>query len=381
MATNSRLSLECFCGRTYNYEADLEEHRRARGHFIAHICGRLCNHPPLPQSSIRVQFCAYCDKKCERDDIMEDHRIFTGHCFCSECDQTFDSQTALQTHIESQIHASEFRCCDCNIAFKDIHALIAHMASRAHRKPKPQTTEINEILQCQECNRAFKSANSLLQHRESVKHKPLSNLNCPVGKDCKIGFTSPSALIQHLESGQCDSGMKREKIYQLIQNFDSEKLIHRSPEGLTPGSPRLPIPEKSPMDRFPTTPGLSDDSSRWSLLTPPSGFTLDDEWLKCPLCPTEGKVFGTPRALENHIMSPIHCPKVYCCPVNMFPEGLSSHQQKQQKSFSTLGGLAQHLESGACQGGKDLFIEVVEFIERRLELFGLRHMPFLLSRG
>ena len=234
-----------------------------------------------------------------------------------------------------------------------------------------------------------------------------SNLSCPVGKKCKVSFTSPSALIQHLESGECDSGITREKIYQLVQNHDTDNLIHKSPEGITPSSPRFPISDNSLPGSLPMTPDLSDDTSCWSLLTPPSGLTLDEdatEWLlisgsqtpvsdnqyslnapisrrlECPLCPAQGKKFATPQALENHMKSPIHRPKAYYCPVSMFPVGLSFHQRKQQKFFSTLGGLAQHLESGACQGGKDIFIEVVEFIERRLELFGFRSMPLLLSR-
>jgi len=416
MDSYSSFAFGCFCGQTYNNAIDLEEHRRARGHFVAHVCGPSCKHPPISQSPIRVQFCSYCDKKCERDDILQDHRIFTGHCFCSECDRSFDSQAALQAHLRSQIHASEFRCCDCNIAFNDIHALNAHMASRAHRKPiaknsgKPESTKMtknNDKHLCQDCNRTFKSTNSLLQHRESVKHKPLSNLSCPVGKKCKVCFTSPSALIQHLESGECDSGITREKIYQLVQNHDTDNLIHKTPEGITPSSPRFPISDNSLSGSLSMTPDLSDDTSCWPLLTPPSGLTLDEdvtEWLlisgsqtpvsdsqyslnapisrklECPLCPTQGKKFATSQALENHMKSPIHRPKVYYCPVSMFPVGLSFHQRKQQKFLSTLGGLAQHLESGACQGGKDIFIEVVGFIERRLELFGFRSMPLLLSR-
>jgi hypothetical protein len=44
-----------------------------------------------------------------------------------------------------------------------------------------------------------------------------------------------------------------------------------------------------------------------------------------------------------------------------------------------LGGFAQHLESGACQGGKETFIKIVEFVERRLELLRFRSMPLLLA--
>jgi hypothetical protein len=36
MTLRSADLLECFCGRTYTHATDLEEHRRARGHFSSH---------------------------------------------------------------------------------------------------------------------------------------------------------------------------------------------------------------------------------------------------------------------------------------------------------------------------------------------------------
>jgi hypothetical protein len=281
------------------------------------------------------------------------------------------------------------------------------MASRAHRKPLPAerkkpksltVTLIDGNLPCKDCKRTFKSASALRQHRASVKHKPLSNLTCPVGENCTMRFTSPSALIQHLESGGCDSKTTRDKIYHLIQSHDLERLIHSLPESTPPTPQSFPSSEPSSPDRLP----LADDSS-WSLVMSPSILSLDESvtgWslvsglqtrisedqhspishtLKCPLCPKTRKCFATAQDLEKHMASPAHCLKVYHCPTGIFPEGRSSQPQKSPKLFSTLGGLAQHLESGACQGGKETFNKIVEFIERRLELWGFRSMPLLLA--
>lgn len=77
---------KCFCGRTYPYAIDLEEHRRARGHFPSHICRSSCKHPSVVHYGYTIRKCGYCSKLCERLDILEDHRITTGHCFCSECE-------------------------------------------------------------------------------------------------------------------------------------------------------------------------------------------------------------------------------------------------------------------------------------------------------
>jgi hypothetical protein len=289
------------------------------------------------------------------------------------------------------------------------------MASRAHRKPfaakrkEPKSLTVTLIdgkLPCKDCKRTFKSASALRQHRASVKHKPLSRLTCPLGNNCAMRFTSPSALIQHLESGGCDSKTTRDGIYHLIQSHDLEQLIHSLPES-TPSTPRsYQFSELSPTDHLPRTPDLLADDSGWSLVTSHSILSLDESvtgwslvsglqtrisddqhsidgpvsrWLRCPLCPKTRKGFATAQDLEKHVASPVHCQKVYHCPTGMFPEGRSSRPQKPPKLFSTLGGLAQHLESGACQGGKETFIKIVEFIGRRLELLRFTGMPLLLA--
>lgn len=289
------------------------------------------------------------------------------------------------------------------------------MASRAHRKPvsakrkKPGSLTVALIdgrLPCKDCQRTFTSANALGQHQASLKHSPLSNLACPLGKTCTTRFTSPSALIQHLESGGCDSKITRDQIHRLVQSHDSERLIHNLPESTSPTPRSFPSSEPSPTDRLLNTPEILADDGGWSLVTSPSILSLEESetgWssvsglqtgisgnqhsvdapvshqFRCPLCPKTRKSFATAQGLEKHMASPVHCPKVYHCPTGIFLEGRSSTLQKPPKLFSTLGGLAQHLESGACQGGKETFNKIVEFIEQRLELFGFRNMPLLLA--
>ena len=45
-------------------------------------------------------------------------------------------------------------------------------------------------------------------------------------------------------------------------------------------------------------------------------------------------------------------------------------QKKAIKQFSTVSGLAQHLESGACDGGKGTFRRVVEYVQDEMEGMG-----------
>lgn len=410
--------LECFCGRTYSNSVDLEEHRRARGHFAAHVCGKYCNHPPVEQSNGPSSECGYCGKICERPDILEDHRRFTGHCYCSDCDISFESQSAFKIHLETEVHASEFKCCDCNIFFGDIHALNAHMASRAHRKPLPKKLlrEINFTITghvCNQCQRKFASSDSLQQHRESVKHKPLSSLRCPLAKKCHKKFKSPSALLHHLESGDCPSGMNRDEINRLVQSYDHDNAIHSS-SALAPL--KLSAPSASSLSsalstRIPTPDSefsemVFDDESEWSLVTPaPSqdglggsfeGILLEGSEivfegplsvdrvanLRCPLCPAKKRTFRTAAALENHMNSPAHSPKMYHCPKIAFLDSGESEKKGPKKThFKTLSGLAQHLESGACRGGKKTFLSCISFIQEQLQKWGLGEMRLLLAQS
>jgi len=49
-----------------------------------------------------------------------------------------------------------------------------------------------------------------------------------------------------------------------------------------------------------------------------------------------------------------------------------------RKSFSTLSGLAQHLESGACEGGRATLHKAAEFIEDRLREIGMKKVKLLM---
>lgn len=217
MPSPSILRLDCFCGRTYTNALDLEEHRGARGHFPSHVCTRSCDHP-VPSEVFQPSRCSTCDKLCLRPDILLDHRIFTGHCFCSDCDRPFASQRELQLHLESEVHASEFRCCDCDVSFRDIHALNAHMRSPVHGRPKlekpkleksqserPQpekaakkiATSPSDDRCCHTDQRTSKPSVST-QYHAPVMYAPTTKLHCP-GK--RRIFETTTALRAHLASG------------------------------------------------------------------------------------------------------------------------------------------------------------------------------------
>ena len=66
-------------------------------------------------------------------------------------------------------------------------------------------------------------------------------------------------------------------------------------------------------------------------------------------------------------------PKVFHCPVSMVQKHGSL-----LKRFSTLSGLVQHLESGACEGGIATYREMAERIQSYLANMGHRSLHLLL---
>ena len=84
------------------------------------------------------------------------------------------------------------------------------------------------------------------------------------------------------------------------------------------------------------------------------------------------------QALGDHLASAAHAPKIFHCPV-----GLMSAMKKGKKKtllnkeFSTLSGLTQHVESGACSGGKQVLEEAMKIVSGKLKEMGFKEIKLL----
>ena len=130
---------------------------------------------------------------------------------------------------------------------------------------------------------------------------------------------------------------------------------------------------------WPTSPGSAS-----GMLTPnstisrrPSDGSSPALRLLCPLCPIGRKPFKSLEALSNHLSSPAHSPKIFHCPLALTGYEDEGKIPQLMKYFSTLSGLLQHLESGACQGGNVTFRKTVEYIEHNLRRLGLQRLRLL----
>ena len=77
------------------------------------------------------------------------------------------------------------------------------------------------------------------------------------------------------------------------------------------------------------------------------------------------RTFSSEANLFKHLDSVAHAPKIFHCP-NFMPFVTGS--KPKQRSFKTLSGLAQHIESGACAGGKQVLKTISAYFEKEIEM-------------
>ena len=280
-------------------------------------------------------------------------------------------------------------------------ALHHHLADKIH-KPKANPNAKCKVSSfalsdwvCEDCDRDFKDEKSLGQHRSSVIHKPLSDFKCFGHEHCKKRFTSPSAWLHHLESGACRSKITMESLNTAVRSSDVHQHITngRNQENTTLKGANVSR-DTSPEGSIILTPVTGDDFDDlyWStspgsasgILAPnttisrrPSHSSSLALSLSCPLCPTSRKPFKSLETLSNHLSSPVHSPKIFHCPLAIAGYEDEGKVSQLLKYFSTLSGLLQHLESGACQGGNVTFRKTVEYIEHNLKRLGLPRLRLL----
>ncbi|KAM3551971.1 hypothetical protein ARSEF4850_007612 [Beauveria asiatica] len=293
----------------------------------------------------------------------------------------FATAQEFKSHMQTLLHSTEFRCCDCDRGFNSGAALDQHLRDKGHRRPaattKSKVQEVSEItaaptFRCSKCSRTFATEVSLEQHLASLAHRPLGSLSCFAGASCKAKFGSPSAVLQHLEIGACPSGMDRDQLKILILKYDTERLITRSPSD---GDVLLEGQSDVSSDLVRTPSSLSLSSTADGCWTPTSGSLSDWTMLisqspshRCPFCPLDRRPFRDARALQNHIHSAAHHEPFIYCPAAI--SGSGNGKSKAIRKFTTISGLAQHLESGACIGGEASFWKAIKYLDARLQQMG-----------
>ncbi|KAI3318571.1 hypothetical protein HD806DRAFT_512000 [Xylariaceae sp. AK1471] len=310
---------------------------------------------------------------------------------------------------------SQFRCCDCERDFKDEKALADHLrCNKVHTPKKPgkkkknkekeQQAESNQRAKCLKCGKTFKNRGALGQHLTSVRHKPLSDIKCAADEKCNKKFNCPSAQLHHWESGKCVSGLTKAKLDAAIAANDTGQIItsgrvttqwplEDNPSGTSTSQIQSPIltPTSTEFhDSYPPsgmltpTSTLSAGTNLHSLLT--SRYRAQSSHQRCPLCPPSRTRTFKPSALQQHMTSSVHPRVTMSLPLSV-PDKILFHcpkvligeesMKKAAKQFSTVSGLAQHLESGACSGGKGTFRRVVDYVQEEMKSMGFSGLKLL----
>ncbi|KAI0758801.1 hypothetical protein C8Q74DRAFT_1209351 [Fomes fomentarius] len=264
------------CDRWFNTDRALEQHRdNSSMHHICYRCDRdFTTAVGLIQhyiQSTRHPYCRWCDDHFDDFEELDDH-YEDAHWYCDACDRCFRDEVGLHEH-RRQTHADRY---------------------------------------CVPCKRMFRNANNLRQHQNSSIHQGRTVL-CPM-KNCERAFPSTSALVLHLESGTCTSGMTRKMVDDIIRKIDRSNVItnpNRMIAGPTSSSPRV--------------------TDEWATERAWIGYAYE-----CYHC---HRTYPSLGALNAHLRSPAHGEKIYRCP---------SMWRGCGAEFRTLSAFCQHMESGNC---------------------------------
>ncbi|TFK70093.1 hypothetical protein BDN72DRAFT_795833 [Pluteus cervinus] len=282
-------------------------------------------------------YCDRCDRSFNSFHAYEQHRRHSSsHWVCGECDRDFSSWLGLKEHyVQSPQHAY-CQYCDEHFDYDDEleqHYERDHWYCEACRKVFGREEDLEQHYvksplhhYCAPCNRHFSSESNLRAHLNSSTHRP-KDVMCPF-RGCNMRFVSRSALILHLESGNCPSGADRASVNRFVRQLDRNNVITNPSRLLTNG----------------------DGEPHWTA----TQRSWNGSAYECFLC---HNTFRALPDLNKHLASPRHQDKIYRCPLNTC--GVK---------FNTLSGLCQHIESERC--GVSRFGEV----QRTLETF-IRSAP------
>lgn len=146
------------------------------------------------------------------------------------------------------------------------------------------------------------------QHNFNTQVRRQEDLACPF---CDHNHPVPNVLIQHLERGSCPNApLDRAQLYEAVQRRDPDGVITK----------KL-LADSNPVNMHYEATELAYNPAERSY--------------ECYLC---GRLFRQLSDLNQHLASPKHQMHIYKCP-----------NKECKKTFTTLAGLINHLESESCR--------------------------------
>lgn len=325
-------------------------------------------HPPTPVFSENTEaFCTLCNKQCKSAFGLQTHLASVIHspliprfpCVASPaCRKSFNALSALMYHLESG-------ACPSKLTWQTLTGLIiAHDPTNIIVEPLAATTRAIFAVQMQHHLGIDTDTDSSTEGGVTFTPPHMSRSNSISTEGGARIFDTSSEGSQGTVTPRRNSIGSANSDDFATFNFQPRSVVH--PDSISSDESSTGIPTPSP----------SEDGSEGNGVLLDFPAAIEQIEFACLLCSETKKKFRTREALQRHMESQTHAPKIYHCPLELLlsPEKLKAKRKFRGRKFKALSALAQHIEAGACEGGKEAFTVVSGFINGKLKEVGLREM-------
>lgn len=260
--------IECECGTLFGNKELLKDHQQNGYWDLCCSTSFTKLQVDVPHGKIPSRFyCGVCRDTHFRTSKQRDGHLVSMHNACPTCFEVFPS---LVDTLEHQASADHCYCYEHELAFPCLEDLAQHACADSHnegitcqchttlysdgdyerhlnnghcdyvdmegddekaRLEEPTYAEAqlarleHSNLWCKDCDWRFASVEAYLQHKNSPRHDTkLLELDCSCGRR----FSFLSALVAHLESGSCASGMTRDNLNGIVYRYDKDRRITKA---------------------------------------------------------------------------------------------------------------------------------------------------------
>ncbi len=346
--------------------------------------------------------CKKCERLFKNRNALEQHLTSVRHnplsdikCVAdAECKKRFNCPSAQLQHLETGRCVSGMTRAQLNaaIAANDTGGIITSggVAVQLVLKDHPSATSTSQI---RSPILTPTSTEFLDSYQSSAILTPTSTLSTSSNFDSMLTprprIRSPiltPTSTEFLDSYPPSAILTPTSTLSTSSNFDSM---------LTP-RPRIRSPVLTPtstefLDSYPPSAILTPTSTLSTSSNFESMFTfrppIRSDYQRCPLCPPSRTRTFKHGALQQHLSSSVHAQVSMSLPFSL-PDEISFHcprslmaegsKKKVVRQFSTVSGLAKHLESGACDGGKGTFRRVMKYVQKEMKDMGFDELKLLI---
>lgn len=161
------------------------------------------------KSSTELSSAPYLEKDPNSTDISKNRYI------CKNCDKTFISSNTLKSHETIHTGRKDFKCCECNKAFR-LRFLLTRHIKKVHTKEVTDTR-----YPCSECDKTFSSKITLKKH--ALIHTGRKDFNYDV---CDNAFLDMDRVKTH-KKYYCKESVKSLSCEQCPKKFSNKPDLEK----------------------------------------------------------------------------------------------------------------------------------------------------------